>query len=148
MLPTPASGAHGGSGSSHVPQEFAQALFAHRRAHSENDAPCCCRCSPCTLLSNSGASPLWWAQASSQYTLSCHTLASSISHSQPQSSPWVCPPEPKLQHPVPAHTSGRVPGWGARGGGPDHLCRSSSILPTTSPLLCSPPRLRSSPSPG
>ena len=115
-------------GSSHVPQE--QVLFGRRRAHSENAATLL------PLLSlrpplQQGASPLWWAQASSQYTLGCHTLASSISHSQPQSSPWVWPPKPKLQHPVPDHTSGWGPGWGAHGGGRGHLCRPPSILPTT-----------------
>lgn len=56
-------------------------------------------------------------------------------HSQPLSSPQVCPLEPKLQHPVPTGTSWLV----SRGGDcMDPLHQFLSILSATQQLLCSP----------
>ena len=64
--------------------------------------------------------------------------------SQQLSSPWVCSPNPMLQHPTPLCASRRDSGWAMHGCSMDHPCRSYSVLPATDLLLCSPPSFRSS----
>ena len=101
------------------------------------------------LLPNNGVLPFWWVQASSKYTRSCHSPASSrmSPHSQPWSSPSVWHQKPELQPPAPClHWYTSISAWGEQENGADHLCRWPSIFPSVNRLLWSPPRLQSTPS--
>ena len=91
---------------------------------------------------NSGTLLFWQAPASSEYTLSCHKLASAdcLCTTNPSPFPgsdlWASSPH--------LHQQRSISVWRTQGGGADLLCRLLSILPYANQLLCSPPRLWSS----
>ena len=151
LLPMPASEAQDDSGSSHMPQEFVQVLFCCLRVQRGKDAPM-------LLLLLSLHPPLKQWCLASLVGLGVFQVHPKMSHSNlfnlTQPTPVLSlgltsKAQASASSPCPHQwTSARVGSWGAQGGGPDHLYRSFSTLPTTNQLLCSPSRLQSSPSPG